>query len=78
MIRQISQNCSTEQLEATLEVLENACEARGISEEELNVIGELITNVCGALEVQSLVSEGKTVSEALNTFSKKVIGSIDR
>lgn len=78
IIRQAYQHANTEQLETTLQVLESISEARGVSEEELNVIGELITNICGALEVHQLVAEGKRESEALNLFAQKVMGSIDK
>lgn len=78
IIRQAYQNANTEQLETTLHVLESISEARGMNEEELNVIGELITNICGALEVHQLVAEGKRESEALNLFAQKVMGSIDK
>lgn len=77
LIRQAYQNASVEELEATVKVLESLSEARGITDEELNVIGELITNIFGAIEVHSLVNEGMRESEALNTFAKKVMGSID-
>lgn len=78
IIRQAYEQSTTEQLEHTLHVLESVSEARGVSEEELNVIGELITNICGALEVHSLVAEGKRPTEALNLFAQKVMGSIDK
>lgn len=78
IIRQLYQNASTEKLEATLEVLESFTEARGVTEEDLNVAGELITNICGALEVHEKVASGMKESEALNSFAQKVIGSIDR
>lgn len=78
IIRQLYQNATPEQLNTTLEVLETVTEARGVTEEELNVIGELITNVCGALEVHRLVNDGKRESEALNAFAQKVMGSIDK
>lgn len=78
IIRHLYQNNQVERLEATLEVLESLTEARGISEEEVNVIGEMITNICGALEVHSLTASGMRDSEAISTFSKKVMGSIDR
>jgi hypothetical protein len=76
-IRHLHKTCSREQLEKTLEVLENYCEFRSIKEEELDVIGELITNICGAVEVHEMVKRGMTEIEASNTFSKKVLGSID-
>lgn len=78
IIRQLVENTSKAQLEATLVVLEAFCEFRGVSEIEMDTAGELITNICGALEVQESVNSGMEQREALNAFSKKVLGSIDR
>ncbi len=61
----------------TIETLENLTEARGISDEELDVIGEIISNMYGALEVIKLEKEGKSKKDALNAFMKRVQGSID-
>jgi hypothetical protein len=78
VIRQFYQNQSPENLEKTLEVLESFCEFRGTTDEDLNVVGELITNICGALEVHQNVKSGMTDRDALNAFSQKVLGSIDK
>ncbi|MBD8018575.1 MULTISPECIES: DUF6952 family protein [Kaistella] len=78
IIRQFYQSQTAENLEKTLEVLETFSEMRGVSEEELNVTGELITNICGALEVHQNVKNGVPEREALNGFAQKVLGSIDR
>ncbi|WP_379086583.1 DUF6952 family protein [Pedobacter sp. UC225_65] len=78
VIRQLFQNSSPEQLEATLEVLEAFCEFRGVNEAEVDVAGELITNICGALEVHAKVNEGALEKDALNVFAQRVMGSIDR
>ncbi|HAV03013.1 hypothetical protein MVI27_01595 [Chryseobacterium salipaludis] len=78
IIRQFYQNQSAENLEKTLEVLESFSEFRGTTEEDLNVTGELITNICGALEVHAKVAEGMAERDALNSFAQKVLGSIDR
>lgn len=78
VIRQFYQNQTVENLETTLEVLESFSEFRGTSEEELNVVGELITNICGALEAHQNVKEGMTERDALNGFAQKVLGSIDK
>ena len=59
-------------IEETLTVFEDLIDARGIKDEELDVIGELISNLEGALEVQKLIKEGMTQEEALNTFMKRV------
>lgn len=56
----------------TLELLEDICDARGIKDEELDVIGELISNLEGALEVKSMMDQGMSQKEALNEFMKKV------
>ncbi|MCT3758908.1 hypothetical protein HZQ19_03725 [Elizabethkingia anophelis] len=78
IIRQLYQNCTEEQLEATLEVLEKFTEFRGVSDEDLDVAGELITNICGAQEVHAQVKAGASEKDALNGFAQKVMGSIDR
>ena len=57
----------------TLEVFEDLIEARGIKDEELDVIGELMSNMEGALEVQKLIKGGMTQKEALNDFMKRVM-----
>jgi len=60
-------------IEETLKVFEDLIDARGIKDEELDVIGELISNLEGALEVQKLIKSGMTQKEALNTFMKRVM-----
>ena len=57
----------------TLEVFEDLIDARGIKDEELDVIGELMSNMVGALEVQKLIKGGMTQKEALNDFMKRVM-----
>ncbi|ROI07234.1 hypothetical protein EGH90_06705 [Kaistella haifensis] len=78
IIRQFYQTQTPENLEKTLEVLEAFCEFRGATEEDLNVVGELITNICGALEVHNNVKNGMSEKDALNGFAQKVLGSIDK
>ena len=78
IIRQFYQNQTPENLEATLEVLESFSEFRSVSEEDLNAAGELITNICGALEVHANVNNGMSEKDALNSFAQKVMGSIDK
>lgn len=78
VIRQFYQNQTPENLEKTLEVLESFSEFRGTNEEDLNVAGELITNICGALEVHANVQNGMSEKDALNSFAQKVLGSIDK
>lgn len=62
-----------------IETLEALTEAPGLKDEELDVIGELLSNMYGALEVEKLVkNEGLTKKDALNAFMKRVMGSIDK
>jgi hypothetical protein len=60
-----------------LTLLEDLSESKGVKDEELDVIGELISNMYGALEVKNLINEGMSEKEALNTFMKRVMNSID-
>ncbi|CAM3507034.1 DUF6952 family protein [Zobellia roscoffensis] len=62
----------------TIETLEALTEVPSLKDEELDVIGELISNMYGALEVQKSIKEGKPQKEALNEFMKRVMGSIDK
>ncbi len=62
----------------TIEVLEALTEVSSLKDEELDVIGELISNMYGALEVNKMVKEGKDKKVALNDFMKRVLGSIDK
>ena len=61
----------------TIETLENLTEVSSLKDEELDVIGELISNMYGALEVNKAIKEGAPKKEALNAFMKRVTGSID-
>lgn len=61
----------------TIETLEALTEAPSLKDEELDVIGELISNMYGAIEVNKLIKDGTPKKEALNSFMKRVLGSID-
>lgn len=61
----------------SIDLLEDLIEAKGIKDEELEVIGELLSNLSGALEVHKDVRSGTPKKEALNGFMKRVMGSID-
>ena len=50
----------------TIEVLEAMTEIASLKDEELDVIGELISNMYGALEVNKLIKDGADKKEALN------------
>jgi len=62
----------------TLEVLEFMTEIPSLKDEELDVIGELISNMYGALEVNKMITDGTPKKEALNAFMQRVMGSIDK
>ncbi len=61
-----------------IEVLEDLTEASSIKEEEMDMIGELISNMYGAIEVYKEVKKGTPKKEALNGFMKRVLGAIDK
>ena len=61
----------------TIETLEALTEVPSLKDEELDVIGEIISNLYGAIEVDKMVKDGMPKKEALNTFMKRVLGSID-
>ncbi|RAR48619.1 DUF6952 family protein [Flavobacterium lacus] len=62
----------------TIEVLEALTEVPSLKDEELDVIGELISNMYGALEVNKSIQNGMEKKEALNSFMQRVLGSIDK
>jgi hypothetical protein len=62
----------------TIEVLEALTELSTLKDEELDVIGELISNMYGALEVHKMIKGGMDKKEALNSFMMRVLGSIDK
>ena len=61
----------------TIETLEALTEVSSLKDDELDVIGELISNMYGSLEVHKMIKEGIPQKDALNNFMKRVIGSID-
>jgi hypothetical protein len=61
----------------TIETLEALTEVPSLKDEELDVMGELISNLYGALEVHKMTANGMPKKEALNTFMQRVMGSID-
>lgn len=62
----------------TLDVLEHLTDFSGIKDEEIDFLGELISNLYGALEVQKDIKSGTDKKQALNNFMKRVQGSIDQ
>ena len=76
VVRFIDEN-DANQVEQAVELLTEIAEARGIKDEEMVVIGELLSNMFGGLEVAQAVKDGANPKQALNEFMKRVMGSID-
>ncbi|MDC9722753.1 MAG: hypothetical protein PSN34_08255 [Urechidicola sp.] len=72
------ENNDEDYINEALEVLEDLTEVSSLKDEELDVIGELISNMYGALEVNAEIKNGTPKKEALNGFMKRVLGSIDQ
>jgi hypothetical protein len=64
-------------IEECIQVLEHLTENSNIKDEEIDVIGELLSNLYGAIEVNELIENGAEQKQALNEFMKRVQGSID-
>lgn len=78
LVEFIDQN-DEDYIHETLEVLEHVAQAKGIKDEEIEVIGELVSNMYGSLEVHKDIKEnGTSQKDALNGFMKRVTGSIDK
>lgn len=65
-------------VQETIELLENMTEIPSLKDEELEVMGELISNLYGSLEVNKMIKEGMSKKDAMNAFMKRVTGSIDK
>jgi hypothetical protein len=64
-------------IEECIQVLEHLTESSNIKDEEIDVIGELLSNLYGAIEVNEAMENGESQKDALNGFMKRVQGSID-
>jgi hypothetical protein len=76
MVKFIEEN-DEDYINETIETLEYLIDAPGLKDEELDVIGELLSNFSGAIDVHRDIKAGKPQKEALNDFMKRVTGSID-
>ena len=61
-----------------IELLESMTEIPSLKEEEVEVMGELLSNLYGTLEVNKMVKEGMDKKQAMNSFMQRVMGSIDK
>ena len=80
IIKTLSERFDEDYLLETIEVLEALAEIPSLKESELEVIGELISNILGAVEVISIIRESngeKDARTASSEFMKRVLGSID-
>lgn len=65
------------ELRTTVRILEKISESRGIKDQELDVIGELISNIEGAkVVIDDHRHYGTPLREALNKFIQRVINSV--
>ncbi len=78
VFKNLAKTVTAEQMEATLEVLEAYAESPAVKEAEQEAIGEIISNICGALEMQQMLADGLDERTAANTFMQRVMGSIDK
>lgn len=76
-INQFINEHDADYVQEAIAFLENLSESPAVKDEELDVIGELLSNMFGALEVQNLMREGNSEKDALNEFMQRVMGAID-
>lgn len=62
----------------TIKTLEHLTMSDNLRDEEIDVIGELISNFYGAIEVSQEINNGTPERDALNGFMKRVMGAIDK
>tara|TARA_B110000967_G_C18434268_1_gene340013 strand:+ start:322 stop:576 length:255 start_codon:yes stop_codon:yes gene_type:complete len=74
---QFIEDNDSDYIEETISVLEHLTENPNIKDEEIDVIGELLSNLYGAVEVNEAIINGSNQKEALNEFMKRVQGSIN-
>ena len=77
-IVQFIENNDQDYVTETIETLENLIECEQLKDEELDVIGELLSNFYGAIEVDNMIKQGTPQKDVLNSFMKRVVGSIDK
>lgn len=61
----------------TMETLEDLIDLESLKDEEVDVIGELLSNLSGAIEVYEDIKNGTDKKTAINAFMKRVQGAID-
>ena len=71
------QENDSDYIEECIQVLEHLTDSANIKDEEIDVIGELLSNLYGAIEVNPAIENGSKQKDALNEFMKRVQSSID-
>ena len=59
-----------------IDVLENLSQSKSLKEDEIDVLGEIISNLYGAVEVNKSIKNGFQKREALNKFMTRVTQSL--
>ncbi|WP_194775215.1 DUF6952 family protein [Pararhodonellum marinum] len=62
----------------TIELLESMSDISTLKDEELEVMGELLSNLYGSIEVHQMIKGGMDKKDAMNAFMKRVMGAIDK
>ena len=71
IIRKISEYSLTE-INNSIKVLETITDSRGVTENELDVMGEILSNLYGAQNVRESIMKGSKRTDALNSFMQRV------
>jgi len=72
------ENNDEDYIHEAIDVLEHLGISKGIKDDEINVIAELLSNMYGSIEVAKKVKSGDSKKDALNSFMQRVVGSIDK
>jgi len=76
--KNLAKSTSSEAMENALEVLEIYAGSPAVKDEERDAIGEIISNICGAMEMKSMIEGGMSERNAANHFMQRVLSSIDK
>ena len=71
VIRKLSEFSLTE-INNSIKLLESITESRGITEDELDALGEILSNLYGAQNVRESIMKGSKRTDALNNFMQRV------
>ena len=77
MVQFVEENDEDFLLEA-IETLEHITMGDSLKDSEMDVIGEILSNLYGAIEVSKEIKNGTSKRDALNGFMRRVMGSIDK